>query len=78
MSKYDIQPQFECQNRTERKNTIFGSSSNVKIGFLMFKYDIRSFFECRIRILNFKIRYSHKFECKNRILNVKILYSVLF
>ena len=51
MSKYDIQPDFECQNRIlnvkirhsaqvrmsksdfECQNTIFGPSSNVKIGF---------------------------------------------
>ena len=51
MSKYDIQPQFKCQNRIlnvkmgylatvkmskqdfECQNTIFGSISNVKIGF---------------------------------------------
>ena len=65
MKKYDIKPQFECQN------TIFGPSSNVKIGFF----------------LNVKIRYWPRFqmskydiptqcECQNRILNVKIRYSV--
>ena len=58
MSKYDIQPYFECQNRIlnvkirysasvlmskwdfECENTTFGLRSNVKIGFLMSRYDI--------------------------------------
>ena len=58
MSKFDIRPQFECQNRISNvKNLIFGPSSNVKIGFRMSKCDIRSKFECQKRILNVKIRY---------------------
>ena len=52
MSKYD----FECQNN------IFGPNSNVKIGFLMSKYDIRSQFECPNKIVNVKITYSAQFE----------------
>ena len=50
MSKYDIRPQ----------NTIFGSISNVKIGFRMSK----SRSKCDVR---------PKFECQNRILSVKIM-----
>ena len=42
---------FEC------KNTIFGPSSNVKIGFGMSKYDIRPQFECQNKILNDKLQY---------------------
>ena len=58
----------------------------------MSKNDIRPQFECQIRILNVKIRYSAQFECQNRtksamrpqfecqirILNVKIGYSAQF
>ena len=40
MSKFDIRPHFEC------KNSIFGLSSNVKIGFRMSKCD----FSARIRM----------------------------
>ena len=67
--------------------SIFGPSSNVKLGFRMSKCDIRSKFECQNRILNVNIRYlarirmskcdiRSKFECQNRILNVKMRYSV--
>ena len=53
MSKFDIRPEFECQN------LIFGpANSNVKIGFRMPKFDIRSQFECQNGISNVKIRYS--------------------
>ena len=59
MSKYDIQPGFECQNRI----------LNVKIRYIwpdftcqnlifMSKYDIRPHFKCQNRILHVKIRYS--------------------
>ena len=52
MSKYDIRPQCECQNR------ILGLSANVKIEFWMSKYDIRPQCECHSRILNVKIQSS--------------------
>ena len=66
MLKYDIPPNFECQNR------IF----NVKIrylarfqkGFCMIKYNIRPNFECQ----------NSGFKCQNRIFNVKIPYSAPF
>ena len=76
MSKYDIWPEFEFQNRIsyvkirysaqvrkskkdfECQYSIFGPNSNVKEGFLMSKFDIRSKFECQNRILNVKIRFS--------------------
>ena len=59
MSKYDIRPQFECLNRILNvSSTIFGRSSNVKIGLLMTQYDIQPKFECQNRIMNIKIRYS--------------------
>ena len=48
MLKYDIRPQVEGQN------TIFGPSSNVKIGFRMSKNDIRPDFECKNRVFNVK------------------------
>ena len=69
MSKYDIPPQFECQN------TIFGKILNVKIGFQMSKYDNWPQFECQNRILNEKYIKRPQFECQNRILNVKIQFS---
>ena len=58
MSKFDIWPEFECQNRIlnvkfdirpefECQNSLFGPNSNVKIGFRMSKCDIRPEFECR-------------------------------
>ena len=40
---------------------------NVKIGYLMTKYDIRSQFKYQNRIENVKIQYSGAFECQNRI-----------
>ena len=59
MSKYDIGPQFECQNRILNvKIRYFGPISNFKIVFCISKYDIRP-----------------QLECQNRILNVTILYS---
>ena len=46
---------FKCQN------TIFRLSSNVKIGFLMSKYDIGSDIECQNSIFQFKIQHSARF-----------------
>ena len=45
MSKYDIQPKIECQNRI--LNTIFGLNLKVKIRY-------SAPFECQNRILNVK------------------------
>ena len=42
----------------EYQISIFGVSSNVKIGLRMLKCDIRSQFECQNWILNVKMRYS--------------------
>ena len=62
MSKYDIGPDFECQNRILNvKSTIFVPSGNVKIGFRMSKFDIQPQFECQNRILIVKIRYLAQF-----------------
>ena len=47
MSKCDIQPEFECQNRISNVRMQFGPNSNVKIGLRMSKCVIRSEFECR-------------------------------
>ena len=83
MSKYDIRPDFECQNRGLNVEIQHSASSKVKIGFRMSKYDIPPDFECGNRILNVKLRYSAQvrmskkdYECYNTIfslnLNVKI------
>ena len=57
MLQYDIQPQFECENRILKG---------------MSKFDIQPYFECQNRIFNFNIRYSAPvrmskwdFECQN-------------
>ena len=49
MSKNNIRPKFECQNRSDFacQNSIFGPSSNIKIGFWMSRFDIRPHFECQ-------------------------------
>ena len=59
MSKFDIRPKFEYQNRILK---------------VMLKCDIWAEFECQNRILNVKIRYSAlvrmskwDFECQNVI-----------
>ena len=70
-------------------NSIFGFSSNIKIGFRMSKYDIWLQFECQNRISVVKIRYLNvrigfgmsiydiwpQCECQNKISNVKTRYS---
>ena len=76
MLKFDIRPEFECQNRILNVKIRYSGHSNVKIGFRMSKFDIRSQFEFQNRILNVKIDIRPEFECQNRILNVKIRYSV--
>ena len=58
MSKYDIRPDFECQNRVMNVEIQLWPSSKVKIGFRMSKYDIPPDFECGNRILNGKLRCS--------------------
>ena len=45
MSKCDIWPKFECQNRNECQNEIDGPTSNVKIGIQRSNCDIRSEFK---------------------------------
>ena len=85
MSKFDIRPEFECQNRIsnvkirylarirmskydfECQNSIFGLSSDVKIGF-----ECQNSYSARIRMSKYD------FECKNSIFgpssNVKIRF----
>ena len=58
MSKYDIPPQFECQN------TIFGQISNVKIGFQMSKYGNWPQYECQNRILNENMKFGLSLNVK--------------
>ena len=58
MPKYNVRPQFETKYDFQCQNTIFGLSSNVKIGFERQKNDIRLYFERQNRILNVKIRFS--------------------
>ena len=76
MSKYDIQPLFECQNR----------SFNVKMRYSAPVRMSKCDFECqnaifglssnaKIGFLNVKMRYSTRFRISKRILNVKIRYA---
>ena len=76
MSKFDIRPEFECQNR------ILNVKIRYSVQVRMSKYD----FECKNSIFgpnsNVKIGFRmlkfdiwSQFECQNRILNVKIRYS---
>ena len=58
MPKYDIPPQFKCQNRI----------LNVKI-----QYSANFEFQNRILNVKIRFS-APQFECQNRILNVKILY----
>ena len=70
MSKYNISPQFECQNRNSNgklRNLASVRMSNtslnvelqylasVRMGFRMLKCDIRPQDACQNRILNVKI-----------------------
>ena len=48
----------------ECHNLFIAPNSNVKIGFLMSKLDIRPHFECQNRILNGKMRYSAPIQIK--------------
>ena len=55
MSKCDIQPEFECQNRISNVRMRYSApNSNVKIGLRMSKCVIRPEFESRNRISNVK------------------------
>ena len=76
MSKYDIQPDFECQNRI----------LNVKIRYSAQVRRSDKDFECQNTIIgpssNVKIGFCMskpdiwpQFECQNRILIVEIRYS---
>ena len=56
MSKYDICPDFECQNRVVNVEIQHSAQFQGQIGFRMSKYDIRPIsnvekdFECQITI----------------------------
>ena len=58
MSKYDIQPDFECQNRILNVKIRYSANFECQNLFFMSKYDILPYFECQNRILHVKIRYS--------------------
>ena len=60
MSKYDIRPQFECQDRILDVKIRF--SAQFEYQNRISNYDIRPDFECINRILNIKIRYSAQFR----------------
>ena len=78
MSKSDIQPYFECQNR------IFNVKIRYSAPVRMSKWDfecqicIGPGFECKNRISNVKRDIQSQLECQNRILNVKIRFSARF
>ena len=78
MSRCDIRPLFECQNR------ILNVKMRYSAPIRMSKYDfecqnaIFGQFECHNRVLNVKIRCSARFPMSKRILNVKIRYAARF
>ena len=78
MSKFDIQPYFECQNR------IFNVKIRYSAPVRMSKWDFEcqnmysARFECQNRISNVKRDIQFQLECQNRILNVKIRFSARF
>ena len=45
MSKYDIRPDFECQNKIISVKIRY--SDRFQIGFRIIEYDIRPYFECQ-------------------------------
>ena len=76
MSKYDIRPDFECQNRI--LNVKIRYSAQVRMSKLDSEYQKTiigpiSIIKIGFRMSKYDIR--PKFECQNRILNVKIRYS---
>ena len=77
MSKYDIWPDFEGQNRI--LNVKVRHSASVRLPNMILNVKIRYSahfrFEFQNRILNVEMRLRPNFECQNRILNVKIRYS---
>ena len=58
MSKYDIRPDFECQNRVLNVKIQHSAQFQGQNRIRMSKYDIPPDFECGNRILNVKLRYS--------------------
>ena len=89
MSKYDIPPQFECQNRILNVKIQNSANFECQNRILNVKIQNSANFEFQNRILNVKIRYSapdrmpkYDFKCKNTIFclssNVKIQYSARF
>ena len=76
MSKYEIRPQVECENRIlfECQNTKFGPSSNVKIGFECNNTKLGPSSNGKIGFLMSKYKIRSQFECQNEIFksNVKI------
>ena len=57
MSKYDIRPQVECQNKNIRMSKYdIRPELNNKIGIRMSKSDIRPEFDCQNRISNVKMQ----------------------
>ena len=60
MLQYDIQPQFECENRTLKG---------------MSKCDIRPLFQCQNRILNVEIRYSTSIRMSKKDFECQLRYS---
>ena len=60
MSKYDIPPQFECQNR------IFMSKYNFRPQHAQF--------DCQNRTLNVKLRYLASVRMSNTSMNVELQY----
>ena len=76
MSKFDIRPEFECQNRI--LNVKIRYSAQVQMSKLDFEcqnsiFGLNSNGKIGFRMSKFDIR--SQFECQNRILIVKIRYS---
>ena len=75
MSKYDIRPDLECQNRILNVKVRYSASVRMPNMILNVKIRYSAHFEFQNRILNVLMRLQPNFECQNRILNVKIRYS---
>ena len=75
MSKYDIRPDFECQNRILNVKVRYSASVRMPNMILNVKIRYSAHFRISKRILNVVMRLRPNFECQNRILNVKIRYS---
>ena len=75
MSKYDIRPDFERQNRILIVKVRYSASVRMTNMILNVKIRYSAHFQIKNRILNVEMRLRPNFECQNRILNVKIRYS---